>query len=101
MDRGRGESSLIFGVNRAHITFGRDVQPNRFGDPRREIAREPHPPYLLVPAVNAVIGDILRQFMQQVSDVMGQRGGDEPPKSGKSALLLAASALLNPTTSVK
>ena len=32
---------------------------------------------MLVPAVNAAIGDVLRQLMQQVSDVMEKRGGDQ------------------------
>src|SRR5262245_31068692 len=53
------------------------MQPNRFCNRRREIARKPHRPDSLVPAVNAAIGDVLRQLMKQVSDVMKQRGGDQ------------------------
>src|SRR5262249_35637900 len=69
--------SPVFGVDGAQIALGRDVQPNRFCDRRREIARKPHGPDLFMPAVNSAFGDVFPQLMQQVSDVMEQRGGDQ------------------------
>jgi hypothetical protein len=57
--------------------FGLDVQSNRFCDRPWEIARKPHRPDLLVPVVNAAVGDVLRQLMQQVSDVMEKSGYDQ------------------------
>lgn len=53
------------------------MQPNPFGNRRREIARKPRCSYLLMPTVNSAGGDVFRRFMQQMSDVMEQRGGDQ------------------------
>src|SRR4051794_13885249 len=67
--------ALIRRVGRAKIPFGWHMQTHRLGDFGPEVLRQPAGAKLFVSIVDALLGTVFGEIMQQVPDVVQQRRG--------------------------
>jgi hypothetical protein len=67
----------VFGMDGALVALGVHVQPDGLGDLGVEVTGQLFFADVLVAAVDALFGDILGQFMQEMPDVVQQRRGHQ------------------------
>ena len=72
-----GEPFEVRRLDGAEVTLGVDVEPGRLGDLGAEVLRQPGASGPLVPGVDAAIGRIVAEVVEQVADVMQQGRHDQ------------------------
>lgn len=75
--RASREKGEIFRIDRRQMALGFDMEAHRAGDVLAEILAEPVAPPRFVTIVDAALGGAGSEIMDEMADIVEQRGGDE------------------------